>query len=249
MFLAPTTERLFREAGVGLGQRVLDVGSGMGDVAMIAARVVGPRGRVVGIDRHPGSVARATKRIAAAGFRNITFIEADANDLTIDGSFDAVVGRSILIHCPDPVATLRSVAEPVISGGIVAFQEVALQVALAVAAPVPLWSRLLSSIDEIFRRSGTNSELGLGLYRTFQEAGLRAPHMHLDMPIGDDAEIVQSEVDLLRTLGSAANEHHVSLANLGDLDTLVERIQAEAAAAHTFIPFVAIVSAWSRKIG
>ena len=47
--LAPLTERLFREAGIGAGQRVLDVGSGVGDVAMLAGRLVGPSGEVVGV--------------------------------------------------------------------------------------------------------------------------------------------------------------------------------------------------------
>src|SRR5437870_10647016 len=45
--IAPVTERLFREAGIGPGQRVLDLGSGVGDVAMLAARIVGPSGEVV----------------------------------------------------------------------------------------------------------------------------------------------------------------------------------------------------------
>ncbi len=43
--IAPITERLFREAGIGPGQRVLDLGSGMGDVAMLVARLVGSLGR------------------------------------------------------------------------------------------------------------------------------------------------------------------------------------------------------------
>ena len=47
----PITERFFREAGVGPGMRVLDVGSGAGDVAFLAAAIVGPTGEVVGVDR------------------------------------------------------------------------------------------------------------------------------------------------------------------------------------------------------
>ncbi len=57
--LAPLTERLFREAGIGPGQRVLDLGSGVGDVAMLAARLVGPSGEVVGVERDTHSIARA----------------------------------------------------------------------------------------------------------------------------------------------------------------------------------------------
>ena len=58
----PFTERLFRDAGIGPGQRVLDIGSGVGDVAMLAARLVGQSGAVIGVerpshDRH-GAIAR-----------------------------------------------------------------------------------------------------------------------------------------------------------------------------------------------
>src|SRR5215471_19576263 len=91
--LAPITERLFREAGIRAGCHVLDIGSGMGDVAMIAARLVGASGEVLGIERNVSFIARARERVATIGFRNVTFIQADANALAIEGPFDAVVGR------------------------------------------------------------------------------------------------------------------------------------------------------------
>ena len=54
--LAPLTERLFREAGIGPGQRVVDPGSGVCDVVMLVSRLVGPSGEVVGIERDPRSI-------------------------------------------------------------------------------------------------------------------------------------------------------------------------------------------------
>src|SRR5256885_6149010 len=62
--LAPLTERLFREAGIGPGQRVLDLGSGVGDVAMLVAGLVGRSGEVVGIERDRRSLDRARARVA-----------------------------------------------------------------------------------------------------------------------------------------------------------------------------------------
>jgi len=62
--IAPITERLFREGGIGPGQRVLDLGSGVGDVALLVARLVGPSGEVVGIERDAASIARANARVA-----------------------------------------------------------------------------------------------------------------------------------------------------------------------------------------
>lgn len=245
--LAPITERVFRDAGIGTGQRVLDIGAGLGDVSMIAARLVGPSGEVVGVERDAGAITRARRRIAAVGLQNVTLVESDAGDLAIDGPFDAVVGRFVLNHCPDPVAVLRSVTRPVVPGGVVAFQEVALGPSLAVSAGVPLWFRLLSAIQEVVNRAGMSSERGLGLYRTFRQADLPGPHMHLDMPLANDPGFARLQVDLIQTMRAAADEHHVWLTDLGDLDTLVDRVHAEAMAAQSVIALPAIVSAWTRK--
>src|SRR6266571_2492529 len=75
--VAPITERLFRDAGVGPGQRVLDIGSGVGDVAMLAARLTGPTGEVVGVERDATTLAMARSRVDQAGLSNVRFLEAD----------------------------------------------------------------------------------------------------------------------------------------------------------------------------
>src|ERR1700756_5607575 len=79
--LAPVTERLLREAGIGPGHRVLDLGSGVGDVAMLAARLVGPSGEVVAIERDRKSIAKASARVAEAGFHNVSFNESNVNEI------------------------------------------------------------------------------------------------------------------------------------------------------------------------
>src|SRR6266571_4640145 len=92
MILAPLTERFLRQAGIGPGQRVLDLGSGVGDVAMLAARLVGPSGEVVGIERDASSIALAEARVAAAELRNVTFTQRDVTQIAADEPFDAAVG-------------------------------------------------------------------------------------------------------------------------------------------------------------
>jgi ubiquinone/menaquinone biosynthesis C-methylase UbiE len=72
--LAPFTDRLFRDAGIASGMRVLDVGCGMGDVTMLAAQLVGPTGRVVSIDRDQASIETARRRVSAIGLENVRFI-------------------------------------------------------------------------------------------------------------------------------------------------------------------------------
>ena len=137
--IEPILERLFREAGIGPGQRVLDLGSGVGDVSILLARMVGPTGDVVGIERDASSIAVAKVRLAEAGIRNVSFTQTDASQIVSDKPFDAAVGRFILMFLPDPAAVLRSLAKLVRPGGVLAFQEPAWLPFLALASPLPLW--------------------------------------------------------------------------------------------------------------
>jgi SAM-dependent methyltransferase len=246
MLLAPITQRCFRDAGIGTGQRVLDLGCGAGDVSMIAARLVGDAGTVVGIERDASTVALARERAAACGLRNVHFVEGDVDRIALDGSFDAAVGRLVLNHFRDPVAVLRSISRVVRPGGVVVFQEGSWGPTIAVGARLPLWSRLLFVIRETFVQSGLHPELGLDLSRVFEAAGLRRPTMHVDIPLAMDASIAELEIDLFRTLRPAAEQHGVSLVGLGDLSTLAERIHEERLAAHAVVGFLAMVSAWCR---
>jgi len=245
--IAPYTERLFREAGIGPGHRVLDLGSGMGDVSMLVAKLLGASGEVVGIERDATSIKRAQARVAAAGLRNVTFLETDAGNIVIDQLFDAAVGRFVLMFLPDPVSVLRSVSRLVRPGGVLAFQEPSWAPMLALGARLPLWSKLLASIHETALRSGMNMEMGLALYRVFQEAGLPAPNMHLEIALGSDIDFLRVTSDLLCSLRPLAAQHNVSLKELGDLGTLLNRISAEITAANTVVSIVPLVGVWSRK--
>lgn len=245
--IAPHTERLFHGAGIGPGHRVLDLGSGMGDVSMLLAGLVGASGEVVGIERDATSIERAQARVAAAALRNVTFLKTDVNNIVIDQLFDAAVGRFVLMFLPDPISVLRSVSRLVRPGGVLAFQEPSWAPMLALGSRLPLWSKLLASIHETALRSGMNMEMGLALYRVFQGAGLPAPKMHLEIALGNDIDFLRVTSDLLCSLRPLATQHNVSLKELGDLDTLLDRICAEIMAANTVVSVVPLLGAWSRK--
>jgi ubiquinone/menaquinone biosynthesis C-methylase UbiE len=242
-WLTAHTERLFREAGIGPGHRVLDLGSGVGDVALIAARLVGPTGEVVGIERDPRSIARAEARLADAGLRNVKFTQSDAAEIPGDRPFDAAVGRYILMFLPDPISVLSSLSHLVRPGGILAFQEPCWKSFLEQSARLPLWSSAASLLVETFQCTGTNTEMGPALSRVFQEAGLPAPSTHTDTLIGSE----QWLPDCLRSLRPQMVQLNLSLAPLGDFETLSERLQTEVTAFKTTTPLPDLVSAWSRK--
>jgi ubiquinone/menaquinone biosynthesis C-methylase UbiE len=247
VYLAPGTERLFREAGIGPGHRVLDLGSGVGDVAILVSRLVGPAGEVVGIERDPRSIARAKARIDEAKLHNVSFKQCDVLEVRSSKPFDAVVGRFILEFVPDPVALLRSLSQLLRPGGVLAFNEVSFAPYLALSAHLPLWSATASLFREVLRGSGANTEIGVELHRMFQEAGLPAPNMRMEMLLGHDLDIIRLTYDILCSLRPQVRQQNLTLEPLGDFDTLPQRLQAEVAASKTVIPYVALVGVWGRK--
>jgi len=245
--LAPFTERLFRDAGIGPGQRVLDIGSGVGDVALVAARLVGPSGRIVGVDRDGGALAKARARVAAAGIEHVQFIEADVAEVHAEMLFDAVVGRYILMFLADPVATLRTLAARVRPGGVLVFQEPSWASFLPHTAHLALRSTCAMLICETLRRSGARPDMALVLFRGFQEIGFPMPELRLEIPVAHDRDARLWIYDLLCTVRPRFQELGLSDESLGDFATLSDRLEDELHATGSYAAGVGLVGAWSRK--
>src|SRR5262252_3435792 len=116
---APFTRQLFEQAGMRPGMRVLDVGSGAGDVAFLAAELVGPSGEVVGADREAAAVDWATARARSREVTNVKFLANDPAGMEFDRKFDAVVGRLVLMYYPDPVGALQKLVRHLQPGGLI----------------------------------------------------------------------------------------------------------------------------------
>ena len=101
------TEDMLRRADLHAGMQVLDVGCGVGDVSLLAARMVGSSGVVLGIDRAAPLVQTARLRTTAAGATSARFEEAELETFVAAQKFDAIIGRLVLMYLPDPAAVLR----------------------------------------------------------------------------------------------------------------------------------------------
>jgi|SRR5579871_44028 len=150
------TERLFRDAGIGTGQTVLDVGSGVGDVAFLAARIVGPSASVIGIERDADMVATASARASAGGLTNVRFIQGEIGRVSINESFDAVVGRFIIEFVPDAGGAMRALASLLRPCGVMAFQDACWITWLGLNQGLPLRGKCVSLIYQAFARSGAH---------------------------------------------------------------------------------------------
>jgi ubiquinone/menaquinone biosynthesis C-methylase UbiE len=121
-FLRLCSARLAELAALPRGARVLDVATGTGEVALHAARAVGPTGQVVGVDLSPGMLERAREKLAGSDLGNLRFLEGDAARLQFpDQSFDYVLCASSLFFFPDHAGTLREWRRVLAPGGRVAF--------------------------------------------------------------------------------------------------------------------------------
>ncbi len=226
----PITERFFRAAGVSSGMRVLDVGSGPGDVAFLASGIVGAGGSVVGADRVPAAVQAARSRAAARSLQNVSFLEGDPSELTFDQPFDAAIGRYVLQFQSDPAAMLRRLATKVRPGGVVVFHEIDWG-GLSSFPPVPTYDLCSRWGAEAMRMHGTETRMGSKLYATFVAAGLPTPKLRLEALAVAGTESVawlRQFKDLIATLLPQIERFGLATASEVDIETLVERMRKEA---------------------
>ena len=207
--IEPITRRILEAAGLGPGMRVLDVGSGAGDVAFLAAELVGESGEVVGVDRSAAALEVARSRAPS----NVSFLEGDHTAAT--GMFDAAIGRYVLQFQPEPATMLREIAALVRPGGIVAFHELDWD-GVRSWPPIPTFDRCAALCREKIG-SAAETRMGGKLFATFVAAGLPAPSLRLEALAGVE-EPLRIVADLAGSLGVTSEEP----------DALFEQMVAEA---------------------
>ena len=225
---APATLRVFREAGLGPGWRVLDVGCGTGDSTRLVATLVGRTGGVVGVDRDARMLAAA--REAEPIEAPVEIVEGDFRTTPLPGPFDAAVGRFILTFQEDLLAALRAVARHVRPGGVLAFVEIDRTPTFPSMPTLPLWQQVGALVGEALTRTGTGRHTGLQLAPAMLEAGLVDVHVQvvdafLQSP-GDHFGS-WSLVELLRSMMPTLQAAGIVTAESIGLDTLEERLVAE----------------------
>lgn len=244
------TRALLRDAGIAPGMHVLDVGSGVGDVGMLAAECVGPTGSVTGVERSAAYVAAARRRAAARNLAQVEFIEGDLYEVVPERSFDLVVGRFVLEWLPDPILAVRQLATHVRSGGVLVFQDYdhPLHEGQYSHPVAPYYERVLDACIDALAKHGLNRRMGALLRQTFIAAELPPPRLRVDVALGGGPDyaaytwLAAGACSLRRALASS------SIADeLDDLDSLASRIRTDACARDSVVSLAPIVGAWVRK--
>lgn len=247
----PMTERLFREAGVDEGMRVLDVGSGAGDVAFLVAKLVGPKGKVVGVDLDGNALDKARERARLLELANVMFIEGDVRSTDLSGDFDAAVGRLVLLFFADPVRGLAAIVSRVRRGGLVVFQEMDMNPDITTRSyPVEsLWDETGRIIVRTFAGAGVHMRMGRLLLQTFVGAGLPVPSLMEEVAVGGGPDFrgYSWVANTMRSLAPMAERLGIATAANLALNSLADRIRDDSVARKLMVWTPPLVGAYARR--
>jgi SAM-dependent methyltransferase len=238
------TRLLMQTAGIGPGMRVLDLGSGLGHVAELAAGLVGPEGSVLGVDQDERLLGVAASRSAA----NVAFVAGDARSFRDLDPFDALVMRLLLFHLPDAVDVMRHQIEALRPGGLVVAVDYDLG-SIRCEPAVGLVDTARGWVEDAFRSAQANPRIGPALAGILREVGF-AGVQTLGIQVyfqPDDPHGCAMLAAVVRTLAPQIIAQGIATeAELG-LGSFEERLRQQVAAARAVVLVPTVVGAWGRR--
>ena len=204
---AENARTAFRRVGVQPGWNVIDCGCGpIGGLAVLA-EMVGPAGRVVGVDVSPAAIQRARAVVTALELSIVELVAGDLHDLdaaALGGPFDLAFSRAFMMHQADPVRTLRRIADLLRPGGWLVVHE-------ALESPPPRSHPHLEAVadhwdlvHEVLHRNGVPAGAVKDLPRSARQAGLEVTAMRGLFLVEDPEpmfEIYAATVEAVRERG------------------------------------------------
>ena len=244
LFFNAETDDTLSSAGLLAGMTVLDVGCGAGDVAIAAARIVGPSGRVLAIDTSEQAVALANQRFAR---QELSWARAEVrNAFAVDeNGYDAAIGRFILMHLSDPASLLRQLRTVLKPVGILAFLEMDIGSA-SIEPPMALFEQGVRAIVDVYRASGSEPDMGSRLYATFRRAGLN-PRLKGSCRVegGPDAQVYEYLARSVESLSPAMRLNAIT-PPFTEAGRYAQALKAEARRLDHSVAHPRLTAAWAR---
>jgi SAM-dependent methyltransferase len=169
----PRVLEFWRESGVTEGMTVIDAGAGPGHATLDLAEIVGPRGRVIALERSRRFLDALETAVRARGFANIETVETDLLDFDWSRvAADRLWCRWVLAFVADPTAVLGGMARALKPGGAALFHEYYDYASWRLAPHSPVFENYVAKIIARWRESGGEPDIALGLPAMLAEAGL-----------------------------------------------------------------------------
>jgi SAM-dependent methyltransferase len=246
--IAEPTAILFQRGGIQPGMRVLDLGSGPGDVAFQVAEMVGPDGSVVGVEQDPAQIVVAEKRRDGLGLRNVEFRHGDARTFADEEPFDAAVCRLLLMHLPDAVDVLAHHQRNLRSGGV--FVAVDYDMGGARSLPdVALYGQVRDWLRAGFKQAQADPYVGMRFPVLFRQAGYEDVGtlglQNYSPP--ENRDTAAYVVGVVRAMKHVIVASGVTTEAEMGLDTLAERLADALSAANAVYAVPTVVGGWGRR--
>ncbi len=241
------TTQLLMDAGIGPGMRVLDVGCGSGDMAFLLSGLVGETGEVVGIDHDDAALATARSRAIEGHLALPTFVQSGLLDVPASlGTFDAVVGRRVLMYQSDTVVAATALGRLLRPGGVMVFQEHDTTMVPASLDGFALHRQAQGWLREMIAREGADLHIGFHLHGILSKAGLAVENVRAECIVQTPDKayalgyIIRACLPRIITLG-------VATADEVDIDTLQQRLDEERTQSEGIYIGDVMFGAWARK--
>ncbi len=226
------TTRAFRDGGIRPGDRVLDVGCGTGDVSRTVAALVGANGFVLGLDRGATAIEAAREHLPPSA-TNTEFLVTELDDFTAVEPFDALVGRFILMHQPNPKHTVRSLLSSLRPGAAVVFIESWMEVLTTGGHSVPFsrqYDEIVAWKNEVVSGAGADTAAGGRLRSILVAAGVTDISCRLEALVagGESSPYYEYVEQSVRSMLPEAARQSLAGFDEKSVEGMAERLREEA---------------------
>lgn len=242
--LLPTTSQLLKTAGLSEGMKCLDVGCGGGDVTRLMAGLVGPQGKVVGIDSDAAILALAREDAEAEHWDNIEFRQADALICQEEEAHDLVYARFVLTHLSEPEKCLAAIVKACRPGGLIVIEDI--DFAGSFCYPhCTAYQRYTELYQQVVLRRGGDPNIGPKLPGMLHKAAVKGVQVNVVQPahLEGDGKLMAS-ITMARIADSVISER---LATEAEVEQIIAGLNAAATDPEFVMSLPRIFQTWGGR--
>jgi ubiquinone/menaquinone biosynthesis C-methylase UbiE len=240
----PTTLPLLQRAGIRQGMYCLDLGCGAGEVTFEIARLVGPSGRVVGMDMDLVKLELAGKRAAQEGVSNIEFRQSNVFEWDDDSVYDLIYVRFLLTHLPESQRVIPKLLRALRPGGILVVEDI--DFAGYVSHPAnPAHDRFVNLYREVVRRRGGDADIGPKLLAMLAAADTQQLSLSIVYPEHEHGS--GKDISLLTMIGISEAVLAEKLTQESELRELLSELESYTRDPLSIICGPRVFQVWGRR--
>jgi SAM-dependent methyltransferase len=242
--MQPTTLELFARVGVEAGTTCLDVGCGGGDVTLDLARLVGPEGKVVGMDIDGVKLDLARREAETQQLAHVEYRLAEIGDSEAEPQFDLVYARFLLTHLKDRMGTVGKMQQFLRPGGLLVLEDIDFT-GIFCHPECAAVRRYVELYTEAVRRRGGDANIGPQLPCLLAEVGFERIGMNVVQPAGMEGEAKLMSPLTMENIADAVLAE--GLASQAEVEQLVPALYDFARDPRTVVSLPRVVQAWGHR--